>query len=136
MPRLPFRIALFLSSYAPLLGLLAWTNRGKLDPPVLYAWIASMEEHSDNWSWPEERTSTQAGITRLALIHDEVAKDEVDTIYYDRAAGRAFRVVNGQTVYYRNTLGTKISASFLESLSPHNENCTGLRKNSDYPPVN
>jgi phosphatidylglycerophosphate synthase len=27
MPRLPFRIALFLSSYAPLLGLLAWTNR-------------------------------------------------------------------------------------------------------------
>jgi Kiwa protein KwaB-like len=28
MPRLPFRIALFMSSYAPLLALLAWTNRG------------------------------------------------------------------------------------------------------------
>src|SRR3954465_3194153 len=28
MPRLPFRIALFLSSYAPLFALLAWTNRG------------------------------------------------------------------------------------------------------------
>jgi hypothetical protein len=27
MPRLPFRIALFVSSYAPLLALLAWTNR-------------------------------------------------------------------------------------------------------------
>ena len=27
MPRLPFRIALFLSSYSPLFGLLAWTNR-------------------------------------------------------------------------------------------------------------
>jgi hypothetical protein len=28
VPRLPFRIALFLSSYAPLFALLAWTNRG------------------------------------------------------------------------------------------------------------
>lgn len=28
MPRLPFRIALFLSSYAPLFALLAYTNRG------------------------------------------------------------------------------------------------------------
>src|SRR5712692_5592710 len=27
MPRLPFRVAMFLSSYAPLLALLAWTNR-------------------------------------------------------------------------------------------------------------
>jgi len=35
MPRLPFRLALFLSSYAPLFVLLAWTNRG-----AAWAWLA------------------------------------------------------------------------------------------------
>jgi hypothetical protein len=34
VPRLPFRIALFLSSYAPLFALLAWTNRR-----TTWAWV-------------------------------------------------------------------------------------------------
>lgn len=38
MPRLPFRIAMFLSSYAPLLLLLAWTNRRS--PAVWEALVA------------------------------------------------------------------------------------------------
>jgi hypothetical protein len=107
----------------------------RLDPPALYAWIASMMGHGSRWSWPVRTSSGLPGIVKFKLVHDPVTEDQVDAIYYDTGAKRAFRIVGGQTIYYYNKLGTKISPSFLEGLSPHNRNCIGLLLKSDFPKV-